>query len=141
MKNIKKNLLILLPLVCILLGCSSNEGYAPKRIKGYEIEAINTTADSLDKSWIGELTYYTFHPDDTYKLTGKGKIIETGEYSYRKTERNKSQAVLTYSYKGDANIYTIFFEFTDSKSGTWKVHYPDSFKDAESGTFKITKIP
>lgn len=139
MKKYRKNIFLFLPLMFLILSCSSNKGYAPKRISGYIIQTTSMTADRLDKSWLSTEAYYSFHSDQTYQLTAKGEDLEVGEYSYRKTGSNKCEIVLDYAKDTESGIYTLFLEFTTAGSGNWQAHYTYSYNDKEIGTFKVVK--
>ncbi len=139
----KKKYLLLLALVAfgfVINSCTnSSKSLAPKHIKNYVISSYIEKAKDLDTPDANTTGYYEFKPEETYTFTLKGKIVEEGSYSYKRTSSNTSSILLSYSFNSEVYDYLIILHFSTPYSGKWNSSYNNDGLKSEYGTFKILR--
>lgn len=125
-------------ILLVLTNCSFKD-YAPRTIKGCEIQIITTKASEVDERYLKNISVYSFKQNGTYTLTLAGKLDEAGDYSYVRKGRNRGDIVLTYNDPNGESSYGLDLTFINSNMGTWTDHYSAPNYITEVGTFTIVK--
>lgn len=139
MNTIKKTGLLLFFCLPLLTSCASAKSLAPRSISDYIISMYTERAKGTDQEYLNQTVYYTFYKDGTYDMQFKGKLNESGDYSYKKMDDKTASLLISYSESNQLLSYAMILNFSDHSSGTWQESYYNDAVTAEGGTFRILR--
>lgn len=123
--------------------CINPNELSPKDIRGYTFEFrykevnISNNPKNDDSAYLNNVSHYSFNTNDTYTSKINGKLIASGNFSYKQINSYQGKLIISYSNSNGEQTYTAFLTFKDKESGSWKGSFGRGQNTIENGTFKI----